>query len=311
MPRGYIGNTDHDWYTFLAAQPDLDEVNFWQPSGGRNFHVVMPGEPFFFRLKSPYKAIGGFGFFARSSKAVPAQTAWEAFGAKNGAPDWPTMRRRIERYRAGEQHPLGHYPIGCLMIANPVFFEPEDWVPEPAGWAQNIVSGMGIDTAVGEGKRIFEACLDRLLLRGERTAGPQPPIERDRYGAPVLVQPRLGQGIFRLSVTDAYSRACAVTGEHSLPVLEAAHIRPYAQAGAHEVNNGLLLRTDIHRLFDRGYVTVTPDLRFEVSRRLKEEFDNGRTYYALHGQQIRVPEPAQERPDKNVLIWHNESVFLG
>ena len=310
MPRGYIGNTDHAWYTFLAAQPDLDEVNFWQPSGGRGFHVLAPGEPFFFRLKSPYKAIAGFGFFALHA-VVPAPLAWEAFDKKNGAPDWPTMKARIERYRAGERIPSGNYPIGCLMIANPVFFEPEDWVPEPAAWAQNIVAGMGIDTAMGEGKRIFEACLDRVLLRGERLSAPQPAVERDRYGTPVLVQPRLGQGIFRLSVTDAYGRACAVTGEHSLPVLEAAHIRPYAQAGAHEVNNGLLLRTDIHRLFDRGYVTVTPDLRFEVSRRLKEEFDNGVTYYALHGRQIRVPERSQERPDKHVLTWHNESVFLG
>ena len=49
--------------------------------------------------------------------------------------------------------------------------------------------------------------------------------------------------------------------------------------GAARVDNGLLLRLDIHRLFDRGYVTVDRDYRFVVSRRLKEEFDNGRTYY--------------------------------
>jgi predicted restriction endonuclease len=67
-----------------------------------------------------------------------------------------------------------------------------------------------------------------------------------------------------VAVTDAYGRSCAVTREHSLPVLEAAHIRPCAQAGAHDVRNGLLLRSDLHRLFDIGYVTVTPDLRLEV-----------------------------------------------
>jgi putative restriction endonuclease len=80
--------------------------------------------------------------------------------------------------------------------------------------------------------------------------------ETPRYGKPLLVWPRIGQGVFRIAVTDAYGRACAVTGEHSLPALEAAHIRPYAAEGLHDVANGLLLRSDLHRLFDKGYVTV-------------------------------------------------------
>ena len=92
----------------------------------------------------------------------------------------------------------------------------------------------------------------------------------------MLVRPRLGQGTFRVAVTDAYSRACAVTGEHSLPVLEAAHIRPYALTGPHDINNGLLLRADLHRLFDLGYLTVTPDHALHVSERLKADYDNGR-----------------------------------
>lgn len=80
-------------------------------------------------------------------------------------------------------------------------------------------------------------------------------LTAERYGKPIEIRPRLGQGGFRLAVTDAYGRACAVTQEHSLPVLEAAHIRPCGNGGAHEVQNGLLLRSDLHRLFDRGYVT--------------------------------------------------------
>ena len=44
-------------------------------------------------------------------------------------------------------------------------------------------------------------------------------------------------------------------------------------------------------------MTVTPDLRFEVSRRIREEFDNGKHYYALHGQQIEPPEDVEQRPD--------------
>jgi putative restriction endonuclease len=133
----------------------------------------------------------------------------------------------------------------------------------------------------------------------------------ERYGEAVLVRPRLGQGAFRVAVTDAYQRACAITQEHSLPVLEAAHIVPYAQGGQHEVNNGLLLRSDLHRLFDLGYVTVTPALRLEVSGRLRGEFENGRTYYPLHGTEVTIPTRVPLQPDANLLRWHNERVFRG
>ena len=80
-----------------------------------------------------------------------------------------------------------------------------------------------------------------------------------RFGEPHLIRPRLGQGAFRVLVTDIYERRCAVTQERTLPALEAAHIRPYGDGGAHEAENGLLLRRDIHSLFDAGYVTVTPE----------------------------------------------------
>src|SRR6185436_5545764 len=112
--------------------------------------------------------------------------------------------------------------------------------------------------------------------------------EQARYGAPVTIRPRLGQGAFRVEVTDAYTRRCAITGEKTLPALEAGHIRPFAKSGPHEIRNGLLLRSDLHNLFDLGYLTVTHDYRVEVSRRIREEFENGRHYYALHGQSLAV-----------------------
>jgi putative restriction endonuclease len=105
-----------------------------------------------------------------------------------------------------------------------------------------------------------------------------------RYGEPTVIIPRLGQGTFRIMVTDAYQRRCAVTRERTLPALDAVHIKPYNDSGSHDVRNGLLLRSDIHKLFDTGYVTISLDYRFDVSRRIKEEFENGRDYYALHAR---------------------------
>ena len=86
-------------------------------------------------------------------------------------------------------------------------------------------------------------------------------------------------------------------------------IRPYSADGPHEPRNGLLLRSDLHALFDRGYVTVTPEHRFEVSRRIREEFENGHDYYALHGRSIRLPPRSIERPRRESLLHHATSVF--
>jgi putative restriction endonuclease len=113
-------------------------------------------------------------------------------------------------------------------------------------------------------------------------------------------------------VTDAYGRACAITEEHTLPVLEAAHIKPFAEGGPNKIFNGLLLRSDVHRLFDKGYITVTPELRIEVSRRLKEEFENGRSYYPFDGKPLNhFPPDKQDWPSRELLAWHNENAFRG
>ncbi len=112
-------------------------------------------------------------------------------------------------------------------------------------------------------------------------------------------------------MTDSYQRRCAISGEKTLPALDAAHIRPYGEGGSHDATNGIHMRRDIHSLFDAGYVTITPELRFEVSGRIREEFSNGRHYYALHGNSIDVPDSTILRPDRAALEWHNERVFRG
>jgi len=71
-----------------------------------------------------------------------------------------------------------------------------------------------------------------------------------------------------------------------------------------------LLPSDLHKLFDVGYLTVTPEYKLEVSPRLREEWQNGREYYAYHGDALRyMPVDAASRPDAEFLRWHNEEVF--
>lgn len=104
-------------------------------------------------------------------------------------------------------------------------------------------------------------------------------------------------------------KRCAITGEKTLPVLESAHIKPYSSSGPHWVNNGLLLRSDLHKLFDNGYVTITSDYRIEVSSRIRKEFAIGREYYQYHGKELLIlPEKIIERPGKQFIEWHNITV---
>jgi len=77
------------------------------------------------------------------------------------------------------------------------------------------------------------------------------------------------------------------------------------------LDNGLLLRSDVHTLFDEGYVTVTPDHRFLVGKRLKKDFDNGEPYYPLSGTRIWLPGRAEDRPRREYLEWHADTVFRG
>jgi putative restriction endonuclease len=224
------------------------------------------------------------------------------------------MQARLNAIREQNQIAVGRdlKQIGCIILGSAVFFPENLWVRQPSDWGRQNLRYKGYDLTQGEGLRIWRECQERAPGIGADLLGeiPVSDLTGPRWGAPTLVIPRRGQGTFRVAVTEAYDRACAVTNEHSLPALEAAHIKPYAEEGPHAVNNGLLLRSDLHRLFDRGYLTVTPEYKVEVSDKLKGHFHNGKSYYPLHGTDIKFPRSIGLRPDPNFLRWHNEHKFL-
>jgi len=121
----------------------------------------------------------------------------------------------------------------------------------------------------------------------------------------------LGQQAFKAVVLTAYQRRCAITGAKIQPTLQAAHIRPVSREGQNRVDNGLLLRSDVHTLFDRGYIGVDPKRRLRVSPRLRSDFGNGAEFYAREGQPLAVmPTRIADRPSAEFLEWQMDSVFL-
>lgn len=303
--RAYVAVTDQDWYDYLSARPDLDEVNFWQPGGKRLFDLLDVGEPLLFKLHWPSNFIVGGGFFAHAS-LLDAKMAWEAFGDKNGAPSFDEMCGRLEHYRPRDQlNPRREYTIGCIILRDPFFFPRVAWIPAPSDFRKETVQGKTYDLRSGVGKALWDDVTARL---GAQTvvADASPAL-----GIAALAKRRIGQGTFRVLITDTYQRRCAVSHEKALPVLEAAHIRPVSDRGEHRVDNGILLRSDIHALFDRGYVTVTPEYRFRASRRLREDFDNGEHYRSFEGAAISLPQRPELRPSRQFLEWHADTVFRG
>lgn len=177
------------------------------------------------------------------------------------------------------------------------------WLPMPSNWPRTgAMEGKRYDTSEEIGEKLWADVQARLQAARPGILGGVTESPQDRYGAPRLITPRLGQGAFRFEVTDAYERRCAITGERTLPALAACHIKPYSDLGPHQVNNGLLLRSDLHNLFDLGYLTVTLDYKVKVSRRIREEFENGKHYYAFDDRPLQViPKSENARPAREFL----------
>jgi putative restriction endonuclease len=220
--------------------------------------------------------------------------------------------RLVGRYRKRPIEPAEDPTIGCIFIRDTTFFRADAAAGPPPGLAPNVVQGKRYDLADAAVSDYFGDLLARLLGAGPdldldsgepwRSGGPT-------YGDPRLTPQRLGHQAFQAVVLRAYARRCAVTGDRIRPVLQAAHIRPLPAGGDHRLDNGLLLRSDVHTLYDRGYLGVDPNFRLLVSPRLRDEFGNGEQFYSRAGTPIALPERRTDRPNREFLEWHLDEVF--
>jgi putative restriction endonuclease len=304
-----VGVTDDEWYRFLAARPEVTEVNFWRPSSARHFRVLTPGEPFFFKTHAPHNRVVGGGFHSGFAP-LPVSEAWELYGEGNGVANLEEMRAQIGKYRqqpiAADEDPV----IGCVLLRDTRFFTAADEAGPPPDFASNIVQGKSYDLAAHPQARYFEELVFQLLGHRVEVDFSQPwhrpgPV----FGDPRMTPRRLGQQAFKAVLLGAYDHRCAITGSRIRPALQAAHIRPVTKGGEHRLDNGLLLRSDVHAMFDHGYLGVDPEYRLMVSSRLRADFGGGEEFYARAGEPITMPERRTDRPSREFLGWHTEKVF--
>lgn len=323
--RIVIGLTDNRWAAFLRDHPEVTEVNFWQPSP-HAFKALREGEPFLFKTKDPAKfrgvdipgyALVGGGFYQEYIDGLRVSEAWTIWGAGNGTRTEQELLAWIQAYRARRRLPYDPDPsIGCITLRNVFFANRGDELSQPRNWSRQIVTTKGYET-IGAGREPDSEEVLQAFQLMQGNARVDPVWETDlrgvdltwhgpKYGEPILVRPRMGQGRFRHAVDRAYSYRCAVTGSGTYPSLEAAHIRDYVhESGTHAVSNALLLRSDVHTLYDRGYLGIDPDLRLRVSPALRAHGWNGVEFYEREaaGFRIRVPDEPHLQPDRQALEW--------
>ena len=311
----FVAHTHHQWYDFLSAQATngrLDEVNFWFPSAQSPPRTFQPGDPIFFRLGKPDRKIAGYGFFA-NFKVLPLSLAWETFGGRNGVPDRSSFYRILRRITS-EQMAL---PVGCMVLLDAHFWPDMRWL----AWGQE--RGYP-NTGLQRGRTEDDPRnVETLLAELKRDAAEPPPELLDTF-VPLAVDERKrmlaeqtvreGQGAFRLRLLDAYG-ACAITGEHTEPVLDAAHIQSYLGPKSNHPCNGLILTKEFHTLFDKGLVTIDPpdssgEYHVRVSQLIRERWQNGHRYNAFDGKPLlTVPSDAKLYPSRGALEWHRNHVF--
>ena len=313
----FIALTDKNWFDHLKSRADadqvVDEANFWSPKAKRPPARMDPGQPVFLRLKAPHYAIAGVGFYT-AFHLLAMEEAWQLFQWRNGDDTRADFYTRIRSYRGSElPEALASSQLGCMVLRAVQLWDESRWIPWGVneGFATNIVRGMGVHDPV-QAARLMSHIGAGARIRSGEFADRFQLVEADgrRWRDQSSQAVREGQGGFRLRLLNAYGNQCAITGEHTVPVLDAAHIQPYLGPASNHVQNGVLLTKEFHALFDLGYVTITPERTVRVSSHLKSDFANGRRYYPYDGKVLaKLPEDAQLQPSADALHWHMTNVF--
>ena len=313
----FLANTDKRWFDYLSSRAvngRVDEVNFWSPLAVRPMKAMDLADPVFFRLKTPWNAVAGYGLFA-NFHVRDIDEAWSLLGWRNGDPERHAFLTRISAYRGRSAGGAERAPsMACTLLRDARFWPPDRWIPwgEDQGWAPNIVQGKEEHDPARVALLMASIAEDSLhqAVEAELEDGfvPFPGDERLRRVAETAL--REGQGTFRARLLDAYGGACAVTGEHTEPVLAASHIQPYQGPRSNHIQNGLLLTQEFHTLFDRGLVGITPDYEIRVSPQIEGRWHNGRRYYTYDRRPLVLPQDAAKRPSREALEWHQRNLFV-
>lgn len=295
-----IALTDYEWYKTLSQYATFEEVNFWTPTPW-NIQKLKYGETVYLLLKEKYgRTICGYGNF-KEYKNMPLETAWEQYGILNGTKNLAEMRKRVSEYTTKNSKigftGKGHI-IGCIILTNLQFIDTEE---------QHEASyyGWNIPKQVVKYKYVMTDHSERLneFIQLEENHTSFSLVNDTKRRRNVSAAERKGQNKFRNLIIKAYYGKCCITEDNTTPILQAAHIQNYISEFSNHIQNGLLLRIDLHSLFDAGLITIDEKYTVHASSHLLSPY-----YKEFEGKKIFLP-VKNERPSVEALKWHNDNVF--
>ena len=296
-----VAPTDLDWFQQLRTEGVKGEViNFWTPTPW-NISQLQADDKLYFMLKSPIRKIGGFGKFV-DYKNMRASEAWRKYGRDNGVENLSQLISRTDKYKAkhAKKDLIADPVIGCILLKDPEFYDNENFKTDRSE---------GIDFP----KQVVKL---KYFRKKEKTAHKEKEREIKVNKAFELVdsskskrkqltqKERKGQAGFRRDILKIYDNSCSITGIKQKEVLEAAHIQGYVNEESNNVQNGICLRVDIHKLFDNGLITIDSEYKVIISSMLKST-----EYEKINGKKIKLPKNKIYYPSASALENHNKLVF--
>lgn len=155
-------------------------------------------------------------------------------------------------------------------------------------------------------RRLSETEMQRLRRWRSSAGMPTPELERGKLRRQQEVTLRQGQPEFRERLLLAYDGRCAITGCSTAEALQAAHIEPYDGRATNKTSNGLLLRADLHTLFDKGLLWINADYSVSFADEVTDS-----AYRRLAGRALTLPKHNVDRPSKAALRDHRQEFGRG
>ena len=236
---------------------------------------------------------------AREIYSHPIMQGWYAQSDSSPTSHIPQIDRRLQERTSRESTTVGSEPR-----REPFLFDktPDaNWYLTPNGWNyvfDEIIPSLGpeIEQKYGSSEKLSQ---DPKLL-GSLVSNESDDSALNYHLVSRIIKQRRGQPDFRRKLLSAYGGVCSVTGSNATEALEAAHITPVAHNGTMAISNGILMRADVHTLFDLGLLTVNPEnMRVELSESLRDT-----DYAYLHDKKINLPILESNLPSVGELSIH-------
>ena len=276
-----IAPTDPDWFGFHRQNQFNDKINFWTPTDWK-FKALQPGEMVVFEMKGPGPAmIGGYGTFLEY-KFQPIDDAWQEFGRRNGCESKAALIGALSHHKTFDPK----QGIGCLALGNVIFFDNPVPVPNGIDFSRNTVKYSKYDVPFPFAQ-VTPVSSDFVLVQAAR-----------KKKKTQTVTQREGQAQFHTMVSIAYDHKCCISGEKTPELLQAAHIQDYISKESHHIQNGLLLRVDLHTLFDNGLLAIDSDYRIHISSLVQSP-----EYRKFDNMVISLPNHSSLYPSKDALKY--------